>query len=266
MSLLRCFSSLGCAELSLDETLALAAKHGMAAVELRALGGSVDLPAYFAAQFGSPEELARRLEGSAVRVAALNASLHLIGATANQRDELLALAPWAEAADARWLRVFDGGRTADAAELHSAGETAAWWKAVRAQKGWRVDLVVETHDSLVRTDAIRRFVESVPNVPLLWDAHHTWRKGGEEPAATWAAIGEQVVHVHVKDSVAVPSARHPFSYVLPGNGGFPMRAVRDALERDRFAGCVSLEWERLWHPYLPPLEEALSAATRREWW
>ena len=36
-----------------------------------------------------------------------------------------------------------------------------------------------------------------------------------------------------------------------------------AAQRAAFAGVVSLEWERLWHPYLPPLEDALEAA--RTW-
>jgi beta-glucosidase len=31
------------------------------------------------------------------------------------------------------------------------------------------------------------------------------------------------------------------------------------LTRDGYTGCVSLEWERKWHPYLPPLRDALSA-------
>ena len=27
--------------------------------------------------------------------------------------------------------------------------------------------------------------------------------------------------------------------------------------------CVSLEWEKLWHPYLAPLDDALAAAAKR---
>ena len=45
MALLRCFSSLGCADFTLAETQALARAHGVAAVELRALEGTADLPA-----------------------------------------------------------------------------------------------------------------------------------------------------------------------------------------------------------------------------
>jgi sugar phosphate isomerase/epimerase len=114
--------------------------------------------------------------------------------------------------------------------------------------------------------AITEFLAAVPGVGLLWDAHHTWRKGGEDPVATWRAVRAHVVHLHVKDSVAVPSARHPFTYVLPGDGGFPMAALMAAVRVAGFTGPVSLEWEKQWHPYLPPLETALRVAAARTWW
>ncbi len=262
----RCYSTLGCPDATLDAALALAARHGIAAVELRALGGTVDLAGYFAAEFGTPARLAETMRGSPVRIVACNASLKLIGGTEAERAQLVALAPWADAAGARWLRVFDGGKNADAAELATAAGTLAWWRAQRAAHGWQADMMIETHDSLITAGAIRRFVVSCPGAAILWDAHHTWRKGGEDPVATWHAIRAGVVHVHVKDSVPVPSARHPFTYVLPGDGGFPMAPLRAALKAGAFAGPVSLEWEKQWHPYLPPLEDALDIAASRNWW
>src|SRR5581483_11759820 len=117
--MLRCFSTLGCPELELEAVFALAARHGIQTVELRALGGSLELPAYLAAQFGAPAKLAERLRDARVGIAALNASLHLVGGEPRHRDELLALAPWAEALGVKWLRVFDGGQQGDATELRS---------------------------------------------------------------------------------------------------------------------------------------------------
>ena len=266
MSPLRCFSSLGCPEYSLDETLALAGKHGLPAVELRTLGGTTELPDYFRAQFGTPAELAQRLSRSTTRIVALDASLRLIGATGADREQLVALAAWAEPLGVRWLRVFDGGKQLDPAELANAAETLRWWQALRRERGWQTDLMVETHDSLLTSAAIGRFLAALPGTAILWDAHHTWRKGGEDPVATWRAIRSSVVHVHVKDSIPMPSARHPFTYVLPGDGGFPIAPLLAALKAEAFAGPVSLEWEKVWHPYLPSLDEALATATKRGWW
>ncbi len=252
--------------MSLDETLGLAAKHGIDAVELRSLGGTVELHHYFSEKFGTPENLAAQVRASGVRVIALNASLALAGATAAQRDQLAAFAPWADALGARWLRVFDG-KAADGDTMFSdALATLQWWRALRALRGWSCDVMIETHDSLFTAERIQRFLAAAPGAAILWDAHHTWRKGGEDPVATWRAIQASVVHVHVKDSVGVPSARHPFTYTLPGDGEFPIAPLLAALRADNFSDAVSLEWEKLWHPYLPSLDEALAVAAKTNWW
>jgi sugar phosphate isomerase/epimerase len=165
----------------------------------------------------------------------------------------------------RWLRVFDGGKTADAAELMHAVGTLRWWQALRREQGWKVDLMVETHDTLITTPAIQRFCAAAPGARLLWDTHHTWKKGGEDPLVTWRALHANVVHIHVKDCVDAPSANHPFTYVLPGTGEFPIAPLLQAL-RTEFRGCVCLEWEKLWHSYLPDLDVAFRAASAKHWW
>jgi sugar phosphate isomerase/epimerase len=264
MSYRRTFSSLGCPELSLDAVLALAQRHGLAAVELRTLGGTTDLPGLFAREYGSPAALATHLARQPVVVAALDTSLRLADHQPGDWEAFLNFMPWAEALGVRRLRVFDGGKP--------GGESfpamlATWqrWQAHRAQAGWSLDLMIETHDSLFTAAAITEFVAAAPGAKILWDSHHTWKKGGEAPGVTWAAIRPHVVHVHVKDSISAPSARHPFTYVLPGDGEFPMGPLRDVLARE-FDGWVSLEWERQWHPYLAPVDDALRVARERTWW
>ena len=263
----RTFSTLGCGELSLDEVIALGARHGLAQFEVRALGGSLDLPAYLAASFGSPASLAAKLSAAGAAIVALDTSFRLIDGSEEERARLLAFVPWAEALGVRWLRVFDGGTTLDTAALARAAETLRGWQSLRRERGWAVDWMIETHDTLWDAERLTRFLAAMPpdSVRLLWDTHHTWKRGGEEPRATWRAIAPHVVHVHVKDSVSEPSGRHPFTYVLPGVGEFPMAPVRAVLAAE-FSGAVSLEWERWWHPSLPPLENALRAAEERRWW
>ncbi len=264
----RCFSSLGCPEFSLEETLALAARHGLDGVELRALAGTVDLGPYLAQTYGSPEALAEKLraEWPQVRVVAFNTSLKLIGGSSAERDQVRDLAPWADALGVRYLRVFDGGRTADGPELTAALDTLRWWRDEKKSRGWRVDFMIETHDSLWTAAAIQRLLAVAPDAAILWDAHHTWKKGGEDPIVTWRAIHAHVVHIHVKDSISVPSARHPFTYTLPGAGEFPAAPLLATLRAEKFTGPISLEWERMWHPYLPLLAEALATAERTGWW
>ena len=266
MNLQRTFSTLGCPDLTLEQAFELAAKHGLAGIELRALGGTLELPGYFAQTYGRPPALAAKLRGQPVRIVALDTSLKLIGGTAADREKFLAFVPWAEALGVPRLRVFDGGAKLDAAELARAADTMSWWRELRRKNGWRADLMVETHDSLFTAAAIERFGAVAPDVRILWDTHHTWKQGGEDPVATWRKIKARVVHVHVKDSVSQPGARHSQTYVLPGNGEFPMAPLLGALRADGYTGPLSLEWEKLWHPGLPSLDDALRAAAERDWW
>jgi hypothetical protein len=53
--------------------------------------------------------------------------------------------------------------------------------------------------------------------------------------------------------------------VLPGTGEFSAAPLLQAL-RTEFTGCVCLEWEKLWHSYLPDLDVALRSASANHWW
>lgn len=261
----RSISTLGCPEFSLEETLALAQRHQLDAVELRALAGTIDIPAVLAAAYGTPTALAQRMKSSPVSIVSLDTSLKLADNTPADRADFLRFVPWAEAVGVRWLRVFDGGHAANPATHQAMADTVAWWRALQQANGWNAAIMVETHDALCTTAAIQQFLARAPDTAILWDTQHTWKNGGEDPVATWRAIAPHVVHVHVKDSITRPSAKHPFTYVLPGDGEFPMAPLRTRLAAE-FTGCVSLEWERLWHPYIAPLDDALTAAATRKWW
>ncbi len=264
--LLHAISTLGCPDLPLDDVATLLRAHGLDAAEVRCVAGTLDLPTYFAATYGTGENLAAHLRSLDLTLVSLDTSFQLIGSTPAQREEFLRFVPWAEALGLRWLRVFDGGKAGTDAEFAEAAATHRWWRDLRQANGWTVDVMVETHDLLFTSALIDRFLADAPGAALLWDSHHTWRRGREDPVATWSAIHAHVVHLHVKDSIEVPSDRHPFTYVLPGEGQFPIAPLLARLNEDRYSGYVTLEWEKRWHPYLPPLETALAQATRIGWW
>jgi sugar phosphate isomerase/epimerase len=261
-SYVRTFSTLGCPELGLDGVLALARENGIAAVELRVLEGSMELPSVFERNAESAATLMPRLAEAGVRVLALATSMSLIDGSDSDFGKLLEFVPWAEAMGVPWLRVFDGGKSATGAELDRAALVVARWRKLRADRGWKTDLMVETHDALSTSAAIGRLTRAVTGLAILWDSHHTWRNGGEHPAETWATVHGSVVHIHVKDSRLEGGTAS--RYVLPGTGEFPMESLRRAL--GGFTGGVSLEWERQWHPELPPLSEALLSARSTSWW
>lgn len=261
----RAISTLGCAKLELFEAIDFAARHGLDALELRALAGSIDLPVHLAASFNTPAALADYLRACPVRIAAIDTSFRLTGSTNADRARLLDHVPWAEALGVPWLRVFDGEQ-AESARPKEAVETLHWWRQERAAHGWQTNIMIETHDSLFDAARIGRLLAAAPpDSAILWDSHHTWKRGGEDPLYTWRTIRPHIVHVHVKDSAGKPGAATNYDYVPPGQGEFPMARLADVL-RGEFHGVVSLEWERFWHPSLAPLEVALGSASEAAWW
>lgn len=261
----RIVSTLGCPDRSLGDVAALVASNGLTGVELRALGGTLDIPAYLTDTYGSPDRLWIEAKRMGLNVAVLGTSLKLAGSSEADRAAFLRFVPWAEALGVKWLRAFDGAAPCPEATQTEALATLAWWRGRRRAHGWKCDLLVETHDSFLTAEAIHRFASAAGSPAIRWDTHHTWKKGGEDPVQTWRVIRSHVVAIDVKDSVSKPSAKHPFTYVLPGTGEFPMGPLRERLAVE-YDGFLSLEWEKVWHPYLPPLEEALQSATERKWW
>lgn len=250
---------MGCARLCLPEIAALANSWGIEQVELRSVSGRLDLPACFAAQGwlkGSPTQV---LGGMPVRIVNFSSSITLTTDFADAAAEMAAYAPLMAHYDTPWLRVFDG-KLSLPADIERIWRWLDDWEQLRTANNWRFNLLLETHDSLLTPDAIATaFAKDHPHVKLLWDPHNIWKHTGATPLENWQALRQWTRLIHIKDSVSVPDTRHPYSYTLPGKGEFPLQALLTQLEQDSFDGPVSLEWERLWHPQMDPIERALAS-------
>lgn len=262
------YSSLGAPAATLPELFGWAADHGLAGVELRTVEGSVDMPTILARAPGGPAGVRAAAAAQGLRVSGLDTSFKLYGWKDEDWASLLAWAEAAEAVGAPALRVFDGGAVGEIpgrAEQATAAAFLHRWRAERASRGWQVEVAIETHDVLVTIAARDALRQVAGPVPWLWDTHHTWKKGGEDLLVSWVDMRDDALAVHIKDSIPVPSARHPFTYVTPGAGEFPARTILAELEQAHFPGWVVFEWERQWHPYLDPVEQALPALATAGW-
>jgi sugar phosphate isomerase/epimerase len=254
------FSTLGCPDCSLGQVCDLAEAHGIRQLDLRFLEGCTDLPAYVARCFSCPEELVDYLRMRGMKVQVLNTSFSLLNHRQEDREEFLRFAELADRLEVPYLRVFDGGSGVDPGneELESAVDSILWWRALKAEFEFDVDIAVETHTALVKSDSVLRLQKRLNTpVKLVWDSFHTWCEGGEELSDTWMQLKPFVVHVHVKDGAPLQRPSTEPNYSLPGEGFFPLKELFSMLCRDEYSGGISLEWERAWHRYLPDLEAAL---------
>jgi sugar phosphate isomerase/epimerase len=263
-----CFSTLGCPELSLPEACALARRFAIDGLELRSLNGRVDLPKLFEEQ-GWDATAPGMFREQRLSPAVAGSSFKLTSQSEEERSSFLDYASWADRLTIPCVRVFGGGMWGTPllnSDYQAAAQNLQWWDEQKAARSLQIDLLVETHDAFSASAPCLELVHRAGKpVQFIWDSHHTWRLGGEMPTDTWCKLGAFVRHVHIKDSIDKPSARHPFTYVLPGEGQMPMGEVIAVLREHKFRGHVSLEWEKMWHPYLPPLHKALEAMRRLSW-
>jgi sugar phosphate isomerase/epimerase len=262
-------STLGCHELNLTQVCTLAHQHHIYAMEIRSLADRLDLAHYLDETYKNAGEIQLVLETHQQRIVALNSSFSLAEAEDADRSEMLEYARWAEAMGIPFVRAFGRANIVEPLAEHELDQAAAnlrWWHQVREENGWQTNLALENHGGFSSGRSCLRLQEHA-NLPLdiIWDTHHSWKMGNETLQETWDQIGPLVRHVHVKDSISVPSPQHPYSYVLPGTGEFPAHEALDLLARNAYEGIVSLEWERKWHPYLPPLDQALNALVSSGW-
>lgn len=260
---------MGCPALSFTEACALASEFSIPAIELRSLNNTIELPGLFVDQGWTPDHVRATCVRNSVQLAAGGSSFKLISPDPKERVALAAFCDWADKLDIPYVRIFGGGKWGTAltdADFAIAGRNLEWWRGEKAARGWRLELLLETHDCFAASEPCLRLNDSLPEpLNLIWDSHHTWRYAGESPRETWKRLGPWVRHVHFKDSIDRPSARHPYTYVLTGEGQMPLAETMGVLRDNHFAGFVSLEWEILWHPYLPPLNVALDGLRQQPW-
>jgi len=262
-------STLGCAELSFPEICKLLREFNLRELEIRAVDGRTDLPRWAAETSWTPLRATALLAQHQIQFRVAGSSFKLVGNDEKSRAEMLAFCQWADSWGAQYVRAFGGGtwgQSLTEADYDQAAWTVAWWQQEKKLRGWRIELLLETHDGFSASGPCHKLLARLREpIGIIWDTHHTWRLGGESPRESWSQLSNWIRHIHIKDSVAKPSARHPYTYVLPGDGEMPLGRVVNLLTEHHFAGAISLEWERLWHPYLPPLREALARLEAQRW-
>jgi sugar phosphate isomerase/epimerase len=252
----------------MEETFKIAKDFNIAAIEWRCANGSGDLVKELGKYLSTPANV-ELMKGSGLTYTSLNINFKLVSQKEEDWQMLLEAARLAALIGVKWLRVFVGpnhgeGIAPDTPER--VKKTLARWHAWKKESGSPVELAIETQGEFASSTNLSQLFDAIgEHVRVIWDTHHTIALFEESPAETWARIGKDVVHVHVKDSVTISDGEHPFTYCMPGAGRIPGAEIAATLERNNFAGIVSLEWERFVMLELPTLREALEALYTAGW-
>jgi len=252
------FSTLGCPAWEWPKILEFAESHGFAAIELRGLMGSMDLPA-------RPEFAPERIAQSKKEVAAHGLKIANIGSSAALHDadpakhaEQIAVAKrfidLASAIGSPYIRVY--GNKLEGPREEVVARVAAGLRELGEYAGPRgVTVIIESHGDFVESPTLKEVLTRADSahVALLWDAHHTFVDGHEQPEYTVQELGNWIRHTHLKDSVQAGKER---KYVLTGRGEVPVQRQVQALQKIGYKGYFCFEWEKGWHPELEEPEVA----------
>src|SRR5436853_6523480 len=241
------FSTLGCPAWTWPQILDFAAAHGYVAVELRGLQATMDLSQAPEFAPGRLEDAKRQLTGHGLSVSDLGASaqLHEMDPTkhAAQLAEARRFIDLAQALGAPYVRVFGNNYVKDGPRAdmlaHIAGGLRELGDYARP-KG--VTVLIESHGDFTDSPSLLELLRQAdsPAVQLLWDAHHTFVSGKEQPEDTVRELGRYIRHTHLKDSVPAATAGGR-RYVLTGTGEVPVRRQIEALVKIGYRGFYSFE-------------------------
>jgi sugar phosphate isomerase/epimerase len=177
---------------------------------------------------------------------------------AAQLDEARRFIDLAHALGAPYVRVFGNEYVAGVPReemlAHISGALRSLGDYAKPKK---VTVVIESHGDFTDSPALLEILQRAnsPNVALLWDAHHTFVSGKEQPEDTVRQMGRYIRHTHLKDSVPAGNDRR---YVLTGTGDVPVHRQIAALSKIGYKGFYSFEWEKRWHQEIEEPEVAFA--------
>ena len=253
------FTTLGCPDWKLDQIARNARDFGYEGIELRTADDGEHI---------SPDvslEEARRI-GALFRDAGAPVmsilgyarfALREAGEVEKNRALVRKQIALAQAMQAPYIRAYAGvlPKGSNQAEMARAVAEGIGPLAGEAEKAG-VKILLETHDDWCAGAAIMQIVDAVnsPGLGVLFDIYNGFISGKETWVQTYEKIKGHIGYFHVKDGYADRQGK--MVYVMMGAGDLPIVDIVTRLKADGFAGFLSLEWEKKWHPELEPPERA----------
>ena len=253
------FTTLACPDWSLEQCIEAAQRYGYDGLELRLLDGEIITSELSREQQSRVRALTRR---AGLPVAGLDTSVRVAQIELNSRDQQIregrALLELAHDLEAPFIRVFAGSPAGASEEEAAVGAVATLEKLVRRGHELGVAIALETHDAFSSSALVAQVVNQIkdPIVGALWDFLHPYRLG-ETAQETAQRLSEHMLHVHVKDGQRPQEQNAEWKLTLLGEGDVPTLEMLAALRSTGYAGWLSVEWEKKWHPGLAGPEVAL---------
>jgi sugar phosphate isomerase/epimerase len=255
------FSTLGCPNWDLEQIAQAAQLYGYEAIELRAIGGELDLLNRREFQTGEIETTRRQLEGQGLRICCVDTSCRFDSLDPVERRTNVEVAvrygELATALGASLIRIFPDKIQSGSTRNETRDNIASCLREVAQLSPAGVRVGLETHGDFARGIFAAEIVRLAdhPKVVLIWDIANSIA-AGDSMAEAAREVGPYLAHVHLRDARVVTGEEH-WLPVLAGTGDVSFSEAVKALRSLSYQGYVSFEWEKYWHPEIEEPEVAL---------
>ena len=257
------FSTLGCPDWTFQQIIDFAAAHGYQGIEIRCIQRKLDLTK--CDEFNSLANISAtvsRVAGKGLSIVDLGSScaLHISEPVKRKEnlDEGKRFIDLAQKINCPYIRVYPNNLPKDQEKQAVMELIIQGFKELADHaKGTGVKVLMETHGDLVHADDLLTVMQSVNNAQtgLIWDVSNMWTITKEPPAMVYGKLKKWIHHTHIKDAKFVNG---DIKYVFLGRGEVPIFEAIDVLQKNRYKGFYSFEWEKMWHPELADPELALA--------
>ena len=251
------FSTLGCPTWSLAEVAAAAKKFGYQALEFRGLTGELDIrkiPALAPENIAATREI---LGDTAICVYGSSLTMDSSVSRADTIKEGREVIDICASDGIPFIRVFGNEVFPEEDEKAALEHIASGFTELCGYaEDKNVSLLVEVHGNVTTLPRLSYLAEKVtsPAFGILWDIAHTDKQYKDDFASFYRPLLPLIRHIHVKDHIRLEKGTQLCDI---GKGEIPIAPIVSSLIKDGYDGYFSLEWEKMWHPDLAPLEEAL---------
>ncbi|HKE58591.1 MAG TPA: sugar phosphate isomerase/epimerase family protein [Pyrinomonadaceae bacterium] len=255
------FSTLGCPNWELKQITETARRLGYDGIELRALGGSLDL---LARPEFAPTEIANTrayLDNQQLAICCVDTSCAFHSPDRSERlaqvELAVAHAELAAALGAPLIRVFPDKIQPGANRVETSEYIVECLRQIAEAMPSEVLVGLETHGDFARAEISAEIVTRAnhPNVKLIWDVANSVAAGDSITEAA-PLVEPYLAHVHLRDARPTPASEH-WLPVLAGRGNISFAETLAVLTRLNYDGYVSFEWEKYWQPGIEEPEIAL---------
>ena len=242
------FMTFSCPELSLQEALDLAKRHGYDGLEPRT-DGKQKHGVEVSADKAQRAEIRKMAEASGIALCCVAASIKYSDPleTASRVEQTRAYIDLASDVGSPCLRVFGGPIPSGMPRAQSADAIVEALKHI-SDHAWKkqVTVCVETHDDWCDPEDLADVLRRVnhPAVACNWDIMHPVRVANTSMVAAGTILRNYIKHVHIHDCVN-NGIYIGFTHI--GEGVIDHKAAVEVLQSLNYDGYLSSEWIK-WKP------------------